>query len=88
MQVFHRGSREGIPRDSQVNNPYPIPNLLFLSSSSSSSYIYTLMILSSPHKALTIVSYMIFSHSHRDPRGFAVKFYTREGNFDMVRIAL
>lgn len=23
----------------------------------------------------------------RDPRGFAVKFYTREGNFDMVRDA-
>lgn len=23
----------------------------------------------------------------RDPRGFAVKFYTREGNWDMVRLS-
>jgi catalase len=35
-------------------------------------------------QALTSLALCCSPETLRDPRGFAVKFYTREGNFDMV----
>lgn len=59
-----------------------------LSLSSFASYhlvtLVTLALQKQPTNNSTVIHERGSPETLRDPRGFAVKFYTREGNFDMV----